>query len=875
MLLARMSILLLTCQVFRLPFSNALPTKMALIIGYGRGYDDFEYIERAGMSSQIIKYLPGTIDDFTAPASDADLSYRGFLFGNLQLNPIVSPYINTPNLHSIFTNNKIPTNHAGLWNYTNSPDTYNYTITYDPNKTIEASLDFIRRNENYFTVIFMPLVDISYIPNVEIYPKTKCIGNLPQHQTYCGGQIYQSSVIYEDYLVGVLLEELTAQNAFVVWTTVHGGLDSHVHTNSEPRTSFRGKAGSLYDGGIRTRLRYSSGAYGQAMRNDGNGIDFFKSFAFLAGINGPITQGINLFDKTAERVTPLEWAVFKRAAGHCLNTSPAQAKQVVISDKKYKVMKDRNRTEVYPWNAAAYNSGYEYQQVDINITVPNEVNYTLPGCRPITPSKITRKNKKRSEIKRVIVIMGDDMGWGDYSFRSQHPIGNNYPNTPHIDKLAKQGVVFNRYYAASSCSPSRTAFEAARKNLHKDVQVFNVYSDLEYIPPADGVPPYLGYNKKMTFLGKSLQQQGIKTGHFGKSHIANLGTKTLTYYGYDDFKCFECTAPASQKYDQFLWTFPGTSSEVIVNDSLVWMDQQLANNSNFFIKIWFKNSHVQINALPGQVEAMGYGNEKNPSLISGTSKFAQASALQTFNALVHEQDLQVARIVHWVTKNKLTDSTAIIYLTDNGDELQPAEDNSVGDPGFRGGKRSLYQGGINVPGIFWAPGLGIRGETNTLASVTDWYPTIYGLFGFDITQVHDYRRFDGKNLLPCLLDNDCAETDNRTLLFESRIQMGTGDCTDISPRFAIVKGRYKLLLDSGLKLPPSKILQFSRIELYDLYNDPIESQNIASQMPEIVAEYTESLRSYKYYANAYYLEDMEAHKGSPVDKRLRVGFRCN
>jgi arylsulfatase A-like enzyme len=858
---------------------DALPTKMALIVSHGWGFDDLEYITESGRESQIMRYLPRTIEDFTAPAADTNFSYNGMLTGTLQLNSSIPQHLNTPNLHSVFTSNGIMTHHAGLWSYANFPYTNSYTITYDPNEVVNSTLKFINDNDNYFVTIFMPKVDISYIPNATIYSNTKCIGKLPQNQTMCGGQIYSSSIIYEDSLLGQLFAELNKQKAYVIWTTAHGGVDPHTHVNSEPRTSLRGAQYSLYDGGIRTRLRYNPGAYDHLMRNDGNGIDFLTSLPSLAGITTPSTDGINLFNKSAIRVKDLEWATFQRAEGNCLKTSPGRAKQITQNGKQYKSLWDGNRTEIYHWNEVTYSSGYEFVQAEIDATLSNRPNYTLASCREIIPVNIVRSTKPKATIKYVITLMADDMGWGDYSFRSQHPTNNNYPNTPNIDMLANEGVILNRYYVSSICSPSRASFHAGRFHLHEDVGIHSVYSDLFYVPTYYGVTKYLGFEKNITVLAQTLEKNDIATGQFGKSHVANLGTQTLNYYGVQNYKCYECTVPPSNKslkYDQFLWNFPGTSSELIVNDSLVWMNEQLAKNKPFYINIWFKSSHVQVNALPGQVQAMGYGNQQNPSLLPGVSKFSQASAWQTYNGLVHEHDLQVGRIREWIDQNKITDSTVIIYLTDNGPERQTAEDNSVGDSGFRGCKRSLYEGGIKVPAIFWAPGLGIQGETNTLASVTDWYPTILGLYGFDITQqAHDYKRLDGKNLLPCLLNNDCATTDNRTLITEARVQMGTGDCTDVSPRFAIIKTPYKLLLDSGEPLPPSKIVKFSRTELYDLTKDPIEFQNIASQYPQVVAELTESLKSYPYYDDAHWIRGMGPHEGEPQDKRLRVGFRCN
>ncbi|MEX0678798.1 MAG: sulfatase/phosphatase domain-containing protein [Pirellulales bacterium] len=172
----------------------------------------------------------------------------------------------------------------------------------------------------------------------------------------------------------------------------------------------------------------------------------------------------------------------------------------------------------------------------------------------------------------------------------------------------------------------------------------------------------------------------------------------------------------------------------------------------------------------------------------------------------------------------LTEKTLILFSSDNGPEdihVGNAGHSGIGSTGpFRGRKRSLYEGGVRVPGIVCWPGHvpGGRVENEAIVAGVDWLPTVCRLAGVELPGGH---LLAGEDVGDVLLGKSRPRT--RPLVWEWRFRI-MGEPFHHSPLLSIRDGRWKLLLN------PDR----SRVELYDIPRDPTELSNQAEKHPEIV-----------------------------------------
>lgn len=839
--------------------------KFVLIVPHGQGNKDLEYVP----NSNLNLYLPNTIPDFTVTSPETKASDFHTLTGTLQQTETTPNKIPEPNIHSVFSKAGWKTGQFGRWFFDPLPHVNTFLPTDDPELAIQATVKFMKENadNDYVVVLNLPLVDISYMPNVDVVKGTTCIDNVQDPTQPCAGQIYASSRIQEDKMLKDVLDLAKSQDAYTMWFPVHGGISQYTHTNSQPRSDQRGQMYSLYQGGIGVNFKYNPGTSQKLLAKDGNAVDILATLSSIAGLNKPKTDGIALNDAGETRSKPLEWMTSQRAEGSCIHTSPARAKQITIDQQKYKLLYDAKRTEVYQWGKR------EFTQANVKPEVPSRVKYSLDGCKLPTATGISKNNNKTPEIKYVICIMADDLPMSALSFQAQEHQGSQYSKTPNIDKMAENGVYFTKHNSPSVCTMTRSEYLTGIPSMDDRVAAFGVYAAKGKTEINQGVPPYIGYRRNIKFLTKFLQERGISTGHFGKWHLEDPTGPDISTFGIDadGHKTFNSPERPGKNYKHTAPGFPAISSEMITTDALNWLDKKVASGKKAYVNIWHYVAHAGLSASPEDLERFGYGNANSPSLIKGTSKYKHGSAEQIFHGLIHEMDRNVGRVIEWAEKNNVADSTVILFLSDNGGEASSVHKNSVGF-GI-GKKRSLKNDNLRTAAILYAPGFGWRGVSDTLLSVTDWYPTIASMFGYDTTKENATKNIHGKNLIPCFNDsNECKKINDRVLFYEARGGI-RGDCLTVTPRFAIVDSKYKGMVDSPLKRGPRDIPTFSRQELYST-DDQSDLQNIAKDHPEVLTRFIRLLRAYPNYAARNWRYDMVAKNASPESPGLRLGFQC-
>ena len=433
------------------------------------------------------------------------------------------------------------------------------------------------------------------------------------------------------------------------------------------------------------------------------------------------------------------------------------------------------------------------------------------GTAALSTPLLSRGAEKDSDtspdnIKKpnVIFILTDDLGWGDLGC-----YGNREIKTPNLDRLAKQGTIFTQFYVNSAvCSPSRTAFMTghfpARHSIHGHLATPNQNKDR-------GMPNFLDPSTPM--VTRLLQQAGYKTAHFGKWHLGSgEGAPSPSEYGIEDHKTVNTNGPSLQaEKDPY---FRAKSTGLIMDEAIRFIEAN--RDQPFYINAWTLVPHATLHPTEEQMEPY--------SRFAPGKNLPYKGAKQIYYAAVTDMDAQIGRLLKKLDELKLTDNTIVIFSSDNGPEdihIRNAVHSGIGSPGpFRGRKRSLYEGGVRMPFIvrwFGNTQAGSVDDTSVLTAV-DFLPTICRTAG--VTLPDDYTP-DGEDVSDILKGN--SRTRSKPIMWEWRIPI-QGYTINRSPMLAIRDGEWKLLINPD----------GSRVELYNIPDNPSEVDNLADRHPDIV-----------------------------------------
>jgi len=426
----------------------------------------------------------------------------------------------------------------------------------------------------------------------------------------------------------------------------------------------------------------------------------------------------------------------------------------------------------------------------------------------------------------IILCMCDDLGWGDVGFN-----GNKIIKTPNLDQLAAQGIRFVRFHSGGPvCSPTRGTCLTGRHYFRYGITHANEgYLPVEEITVAE--------------LCKSL---GYTTGHFGKWHLGTLTTKIQDgrrgrpgneqeysppwKHGFDVSFSTEQAVPTwdPMKDQPFLtkyWTAEDTyaTENLEGDDSRVLMDRVVPfiraaakARQPFLAVVWFHTPHAPVVAGP-QYRAM-------------YSQYSEGE--QHYYGAITAMDEQVGRMCRELRELGVADKTMLWFASDNGPEGRTADAgrNRGSTGGLRGRKRSLFCGGVTVPGLLVWPGRARPGRVvETPCNTLDYFPTLMEVLGWKWPK--KARPLDGISLLP-LIEEKQSE---RPVPIPFRYIQGEQAMFG-SPTMAMEENQYKLLTnfsDDG-----------HEDMLFDLRRDPYEKNNIVSEKPEIARDMKVRLRAW-------------------------------
>ena len=431
-----------------------------------------------------------------------------------------------------------------------------------------------------------------------------------------------------------------------------------------------------------------------------------------------------------------------------------------------------------------------------------------------------------AERPNIILVFIDDMGWGDFSC-----FGNEAAKTPHIDRLAKEGLRFDQFYVNSPiCSPSRVAISTGQ--YPQRWKITSYLSNRDHNNKR-GMAQWL--DPKAPMLARSLQQAGYATGHFGKWHMGGqrnvADAPPISAYGFDESltnfegmgpKLLPLTLKPGQDpkkpgriwgHAEILgkgvrWMQRSKITEGFVDEAIPFIRKAQKEQKPFYLNLWPDDVHTPF--------------------WPPVDQWRDGSKRQLFLSVLEEMDRQLGKLFDHVRNNPdLADNTLILACSDNG----PEKGAGVAGP-FRGYKTHLYEGGIRSSLVAWAPKLmnkKVQGTINkkSIFSAIDLVPT---LLEITKTKAPNNANFDGESLPDVLLGKSNLSR-KQDLLFRRPPDRDSFYGVEDLPDLAIRSGKWKLLCEYDGSDP----------SLYDLTKDRGEKNDIADKNPKIVKELSQKV----------------------------------
>jgi arylsulfatase A-like enzyme len=428
---------------------------------------------------------------------------------------------------------------------------------------------------------------------------------------------------------------------------------------------------------------------------------------------------------------------------------------------------------------------------------------------------------ERDVRPNVVLFFIDDMGWKDVGF-----MGSKYYETPHIDKLASQGMIFtNAYACAPNCAPSRACLMSGLYGPRHGV--FTVGD------PARGNAKYRKLvptsNKtvldaKFFTVAEALQNAGYVTATMGKWHLGadpktqgftvNVGGNTSGSPRGGYFSPYRNPQLSDGPQGEYL-------TDRLTDEAVKFIETNKSNR--FFLYLTHYAVHTPIQGKPDLIEKY---KGKKPSNGQGNATYA---------AMVDSTDQSVGRVLKTLDELDLAKNTVVLFFSDNGG-YGPATSMKP----LRGSKGMLYEGGIREPLTIRWPGRVKPGSRCDVPVIgVDLYPTLLEATG---TTVPKKTPLDGESLVPLLTQSGSLNRDALYWHFPCYLQAYRGISSPFrtTPAAAIRIGNYKLL----------EFFEDGRRELYDLSSDIGETKNLLKSHPEKAKELHDRMLAWRKAVNA-------------------------
>lgn len=424
--------------------------------------------------------------------------------------------------------------------------------------------------------------------------------------------------------------------------------------------------------------------------------------------------------------------------------------------------------------------------------------------------------QKNNKSPNIILILADDLGYGDLGC-----YGSIRIKTPHLDKMANEGLKFTQFYAGSAvCTPTRVSVLTGNYPLRYSVSTH--FNDREM---------YL--NNNMLTIPKVLKQHGYVSKHIGKWHLGGLNEVHIKNransmpgpieHGFDSYlamiedplyrgpamrekRLYKDAGKHLTRDDKIQPINNNHWTDIKFDEAIEFIENSNENKQPFFLNLWLDSPHAPYEASNEGVMKQYQDRTNGQDLL--------------YRGMVSQLDQGVGAILNTLKKLKIEQNTLVIFTSDNG----PAY---LGSPAhFKGRKTDFHEGGIRVPMIAWWPKTIKKNQvTHEISNTIDLLPTFASVAGVKIS---DKVKIDGVNISPLLIQN--SKLEERTLFWEIATRYNKSgnyvNVTDIrinpAPNQIARHGKWKLLALEGVAK-----------ELYNVDEDPYERWNLIKSYPKI------------------------------------------
>jgi arylsulfatase A-like enzyme len=399
----------------------------------------------------------------------------------------------------------------------------------------------------------------------------------------------------------------------------------------------------------------------------------------------------------------------------------------------------------------------------------------------------------------IVMIYADDLGWSDVGFN-----GRKEWQTPNLDKLAAEGMRFTRWYSgAVVCAPSRGVLMTGKYTIHN-----GVVGNSDPLPPGE------------VTVAEALKERGYSTALFGKWHLGNRKGQQPLDQGFDEFFGFLSAKHAWQKFPKELVDgremkpVEGYADTLFADRGVDYIKRH-PKDKPFFLYMAFTAPHSLVEAPAEEVE-------------KHKGKFKEANPENPLNAVyaaeITQLDEEVGRLMAALREAGQDENTLVVFSSDHGATFEVLQQGTAyyhdSNRPFRGHKRTLWEGGVRVPGVVRWPGRVPAGRVcEEPVHMMDLFPTFLAAAGGGPPD--GAWKVDGVDLLD-LWRGKVPGLQSRTLFWEWQ-QEGTTQA-------AAMRGNLKLVATGG-----------NKPELFDVVHDPAERMTRQAMDPDVYDRLTKEL----------------------------------
>ena len=439
----------------------------------------------------------------------------------------------------------------------------------------------------------------------------------------------------------------------------------------------------------------------------------------------------------------------------------------------------------------------------------------LPLAKPSTVVAAKQPN--------IVIVVADDLGWADVGFHS-----DRIP-TPHLDRIAREGVELAHFYVFPMCSPTRAGLMSGRYPIR-----FGMARAV--------IPPWrnFGLDPSELTLPEALAKVGYEQrGIFGKWHLGHNNTKWHPnnqgfthfhghYNGAIDY--FDLTREGERDWhvNETASDAQGYATELIASAASRFIAKHAKGAAPYFCYVPFNAPHSPFQAPEKHLKKFAH-------LAEGTAKGKNVNKRQKVAGMVSCMDDGIGQILRAIDDSGEGDDTLVWYFSDNGGVSVIADNNLP----LRGNKLDVWEGGVRVAAAIRWPRGGIRGgkKVSVPLSCIDVLPTLLKLTAGESSASLDNKPFDGLDVL------DVLQAKRRQL--DRELYFYHGQAGEDKEKIAMRTAEWKLLINGpNIASGEWKTAKHDRF-LFRIDRDPNETTDLLSRYPEVADRLAKKLVSHR------------------------------